>query len=86
MRPTGPANAWAYYPSAQQQQAANYAAMRQYHPHQLGQPRPPEASVPEEPAPPADNRIAKKPPASSKGLFLKDCEAYVQLTRITPSL
>jgi hypothetical protein len=77
MRPAnGSGGSWAYYPMAQQQSAA----IRQYHQQQMIQSRPAETPVQEEPTPAAESRLAKRPPVSSKGLFLKDCALQARET------
>jgi hypothetical protein len=73
--PNGSGGSWAYYPTAQQQSAA----IRQYHQQQqMIQSRAAAAAaseipVQEESTPATESRLAKRPPVSSKGLFLKDC-------------
>ena len=81
MRPAnGSGGSWAYYPMAQQQSAA----IRQYQQHQQQQMMQSRAAaaaaetpVQEESTPATESRLAKRPPVSSKGLFLKDCALQI---------
>jgi hypothetical protein len=79
--PNGSGGSWAYYPMAQQQSAA----IRQYQQQQQQQMMQSRAAaaaaaetpVQEESTPATESRLAKRPPVSSKGLFLKDCALQI---------